>query len=143
MIKEIIVDGCSFRFDQMTTYKRANCNLDKKSLVVEMMLDKILSYNEYKQLYSMLLMEMGTDKDLYEFYREGTIVARNMFIDFCRREGFAECIRLDNPAFEVFINSLIVGVTIFNCYDSEQYKAMIRTMIISYFDEIKLFDEFD
>ncbi len=141
LFKEIIDDGCNYRYDQMKSYKNSNKDLDKKTLFVDMLLDKICSYNQYKKLYSMLLMEMGTDKDLYNFYKEGTIIAQNMFMEFCKKEGFDECLNLNNQEYEVFINSLIVGIDIFGFYNSEKYRDMIRTMITAYFEKIGLFNK--
>ncbi len=141
LYQEIVEDGCHYRYEKMMDYKKANENLDKKTLLVEMLLDKILSYNEYKKPYSKLLMEMGTDKDLFDFYQKNTKVARNMFIEFCKNEGFDEGVILNNEEYEVFVNSLIVGVDIFNVYDSEKYKDLIRTLITAYFEEIGLFDK--
>ncbi len=140
LIKEIIYDGISYRSEQMLTFKNTNKDLDRKSLFIEILLDKMLSYNEYKKLYSMLLVEMATDQDLLNYYKDSSKDARNMFIEFCKKEGFDEWVRLSNQEFEVFINSLIVGVDIFGFYDSEKYRDMIRTMITEYFEKIDLFN---
>ncbi len=140
LYKEIIDDGCTYRYDEMVSYNKANQHLDKKTLLVEMLLDKIISYNKYKKLYAMLLKEMGTDQDLSNYYKDGTIVAQNMFLKFCENEGFIECVKLNNKQFEAFINSIIVGVDMFDLYDSEAYRDMLRTMITAYFEKIALFN---
>ncbi len=141
LYKEIVEDGCKYRRDQMKEHKITNGNLDKKTLFIEMILDKILSFNEYKKPYSRMLMEMGTDENLFRFYKKNSKVAEDIFIDFCEDEGFEECICLNNKEYEAFINSLIVGVDIFELYDSESYRDFIRTIITAYFEKIDLFDK--
>ncbi len=141
LLKEIIDDGCQYRHEQMMSYLNSHKHLDKETLFVEMLLDKILSYNKYKKLYSMLLREMGTDRDLFNYYKEGSEIAQNMFVEFCKREGFGGGVKLVKPEYEAFINSLIVGVDMFNFYDSESYKSMMREIITAYFEKIDLFDK--
>ncbi len=141
LIKEIIDDGCSYRYDEMKRYKDAHKNLDKKTLFIEMIIDKIFSDNKYKRLYSMLLMEMGADKDLFNCYKDGSKVAQNMYTEFYKNEGFDNFVNLNDKEYEVFINSLIMGVEAFEFYDSENYRNMIRTMLTTYLENIGLFNE--
>ncbi len=136
LYKEIVEDGCNYRYQQMMEYKNANKHLDKKTLLVEMLLDKIVSYNIYKKSYSKMLTEMGTDKDLFDFYQSNATVARKMFAEFCKNEGFTKCLNLNSQEYEAFINSLIVGVDIFSLYDSEKYRDMLRIMLTAYFEKI-------
>ncbi len=140
LFKEIIDDGCIYRHNQMINYKNENSQLDKKTLLVEMLLDKIISYNKYKKLYSMLLMEMGKDEILLGYYQDGSKIAQQNFIEFCKNEGFEECVDLNSKEYEAFINSLILGVDLFNLYESENYKDILRTIITAYFEKIGLFN---
>ncbi len=127
------------RFEILKKYKEDVKGLDRKTFIIEALLDKMLDYNDYKKLFSILIIEMRDNKTLLDVYMKNMEEMTNFFIEFCNTEGFEEYIKVSNKEFGVFINSLILGTYTFNMYNDTSYRDMLRTMISSYFKDINLF----
>ncbi len=139
LFEEILKDAMEFRLEQVKTYKELD-NVDRKTVIVDALLDKLLDDTPYKKLFTALVMEMPNNKYLMNIYRQNIDIMYETFIDFCKKEGFEEYIKISNRDFGVFVNSIIIGVDIFDYYDNESYREMLKTMLMSYFDKVGLFD---
>lgn len=140
MFDDIMNDLVKFRYKKISEFRKNNSQMDRDSLILEVLLDKIIDYNNYKRLFSVLCNEIADDKKFYEVYKRNEIEMTESFRNFCIREGYEEYLKLINDEFSVFINSLVLGVDTFNMYENEKYKSFLRTLIGVYFDKIKLFD---
>ncbi len=139
LFEEILQDAAYHRFEQIKNYKKIS-DLDRQTVLVEALLDKLMDYNPYKKMFSTLITEMRTNEylmDIHLRYREFMV---DFFNDFFKREGFEEYIKVSNKEFGIFINSIILGVDIFGAYDNEEYRSLLKTIISSYFEKIGLFD---
>ncbi len=139
LFEEIVNDGMDSRFEKLKKYDEIKDKVDRKEFIIEALLDKMLDYNIYKKVFTSLMLEMNHNKDLLEFYQKYADDMRIEFIEFCKREGFDEYIKLSNDEFTIFINSIIIGTDIFDTYDDIKYREMLKTMISAYFDKIDLF----
>ncbi len=141
LFKDILNDGMAYRYAKIKEYKKNDDALNRKEMLVEALLDKLIDYNEYKPLFSNLMIEMGSNQALLELYKINSEEMIKYFIEFCKKEGFEEYIKVSNKEFGIFINSLIIGTEIFNAYDDKAYREMLKTIITAYFYQINLFEE--
>ncbi len=139
LFSDILNDATNYRYEELKSHKSKNNSLDRKSYIIEALLDKILVYHDYKKIFSILTIEMQHDKDLKKTYKDLTKKFTKQFISFCKSEGFEEYLKITNEEIGTFISSLIIGVDIFNKYDNKEYRAMLRKNISAYFEEINLF----
>ncbi len=140
LFKEILKDGNQYKYDQIDSFRERIKDLDKKEILVEGLLDKLLIYNDYKKLFCSLAIEMKDNQNLKNFYFGDLETMNEQLIEFCKKEGFPEYEKIINNEMALFINSIIVGVDVFDAYNNKEYRAMLKKMIMSYFDEISLVD---
>ncbi len=139
LFEEILNDAMDSRFEKLKKYDDIKDQVERKEFIVEALLDKMLDYNVYKKVFTSLMVEMNHNKDLLALQKKHAKDMRILFIEFCKREGLEEYIKLSNDEFTFFINSIIIGTDIFDTYDDIKYREMLKTMISAYFDKINLF----
>ncbi len=139
LFKEILQDGMDYRNNQVLKYKHDMIR-DRKSFMIEALLDKILDYNDYKKMVCALIAEASHNEDFMQLYMDTTAGYRDYFTAFCKQEGFEEYIKINNVEFGLFIVSLIVGNDIFNQCGNEKFRDMMRDIISAYFEKIGLFE---
>ncbi len=140
LFKEILQDGMQYKYKQLDAFRERVKNLDRKEILVEGLLDKLLIYNDYKKMFCSLISEMKDNENLKNFYFGDLETMNQQFKEFCKQEGFPEYEKIINDEMAIFINSIIIGVDTFNAYNNKEYRAMLKKMLMSYFNEIDLFD---
>ncbi len=135
LFKDILDDGMDYRFSELRRYKDAMKDADRDSFLVEALLDKLLDESPYKKLFISIILEGASDDELLKSHKLNMDILTNSFIEFCRREGFEEYIKISNREFGIFINSLILGVNVFGMSGDEGYRDVLRSVIRAYFKE--------
>ncbi len=138
LFKEILNDGMDYRANLVLKTKRELIE-DRKSFLIEALLDKILDYNDYKKLVCNAIIEGRRNSDFWDYYFEYSKAYSQYFIEFCEKEGFEEYITLSNEAFGYFMSSLIIGNDLLDQYGNENYRDLLRTILVAYFEKINLF----
>ncbi len=133
LLKDIMLDGFEYRNKKMLEQK--NGNEKDKNIVIETLIDKIFDCNKYKKIYCVLNTEMPNNEELKSIYKFVVDDIKNNFLEFCDKNGFEDYLKINTEEFLVFLNSLIVGVSIYEQYDNENYKDLIREMLVSYFEK--------
>ncbi len=141
LFKEILNDGMEYRWDKIRDSKLTAKGMDRKTFLVEILLDKILDYNDYKKLFVTLFIEMSTDQNFFNFYTEIIHELMPRFLAFCDEEGVGEYKSMVNDEFNVLISTLILGAEIFKQNDNEKYRDMLREVFTAYFEKKNLFRE--
>ncbi len=141
LFKEILQDANQYKYDQLDSFRTKTKDLGKKEVLVEGLLDKLLIYNDYKKLFCSLVVEMESNQELKDFYFGNLEAMNQQFVEFCKKEGFPEYERVINSEMALFINSIIIGVDMFDAYENKAYRALLEKMITSYFEAMNLVDE--
>lgn len=141
LFKEILVDGMALRYEKVRAFKSNAKDMDKKSIVIETLLEKILDYNDYKKLYATLMIEMSLDESFYQFYMDSFKGLLKEFLEFCEQEGFADYKKVVSDEFNALISSLILGTEIYRQHDNQKYRALLRELLTAYFDKLDVFKE--
>ncbi len=89
----------------------------------------------YKKLFVTTVTEIGDDEELRKIYTSNLKKFTDDFIEFCRREGFEEYIKISNEDFGIFVNSLILGVSLLGGQDRASYRALLKGVISAYFKD--------
>lgn len=139
LFQEILQDSLNFREGKMREYKQNHPHQDRKTILMQALMDKLLDSNDYKKLFVTLIMETRTNPSLYQIYMNFQKRARQQFIDFCKEEGYLEFIQITNDDTMVFMTSIIVGVEIFKYQDQASYRKLVYGMMEAYFDKIDFF----
>ncbi len=141
LFKEILEDALQYRKTVLTDYRDKNKGMPRKELIVELLLDKILDYNRYKKMFVKLITEMSNDIKIMQLYNSLDNDLTEDFMDFFKKEGFDEFIKISNEEFGVIIISLIMVTTMFGYHDNEKLRDMLRDMFTAYFERIGLFGD--
>ena len=128
---ELLKDGSEYRKNLVLEYMRENSQ-SRREKIIEILLDRILDKNPYKDLYTVFLIEMQTNKrfkELYEkIYEEGV----NDFAEFCRKEGLDEYKSVNNREFTFLMNCLYMGIYLFDDIDMEKLRYILKIMFDAY-----------
>ncbi len=143
LFKDISADAAELRYKELKDYNQKICSDDRESFLVEALLNKILDNNPYKKLFVGVVSDINSDAELLAMYKENLKIYTKDFIEFCRREGFEEYIKISTEDFGIFINSLVLGANILGACDKESYRELLRTMIRAYFKEMELLKKED
>ncbi len=138
LFKEILQDANQYKYQQIDSFREKVKHLDKKAILVEGLLDKLLIYNDYKKLFCSLVREMEDNQNLQDFYFANLEALNQQFVDFCKAEGFPEYEKLINNEMALFINSIVIGVELFDAYDNKAYRTLLKEIITAYFEKINL-----
>ena len=132
---ELLKDGNEYRKNLVVEYMRENSQ-SRNEKIVEMLLDKILDKNQYKDLYTVFLMEIQSNEKfkrlLKKIYDEGI----EDFIEFCKKEGLEEYVSISNYEFTLLMNSLYIGLYLFDDFEMSKLKEMLKTMFEAYLNNI-------
>ncbi len=139
LFRDILEDCVQYRCDNVRKIKHIATEMDRKTFLVEATLDKILDDSNYKKLFATLMIELHTDNSFYDFYKEIMKDVSAQFLDFCDEEDFVEFKSLINDEFNVFINTLILGVETFKQSGNVRYRDMLREILTAYFEKKNLF----
>ncbi len=127
------------RYKLIEDFKSKAKDMDRKTFIVEILLEKILDDNFYKKLFSRLMFELSDDKAFFELYKNNIDEMSADFLDYCDRAGFDEYKPLITDEFNTFISSLILGVELFDMNNNKAYRAMLKDIIVAYFNSKDIF----
>ncbi len=139
LFKEILDDTMQYRKNLILDYIAKHKDMQRRELVVELLLDKMLDYNHYKKMFVKLLTEMTNDEKLFKLYNELDENLMKDFIVFCKEEGLNEYIKIASDEFNLLITSIIMGATTFGYLGNDKLKDLLREIFFAYFDKIDLF----
>ncbi len=127
------------RKDIIKDYLANNKDMKREDFIINLLLEKILDKNDYSYLFVNLLIESKNNKSLSSYYTKIANYIEKDFIEFCKKENLTEYIQLTNSEFGVFVNSLILGSSIFDkMYDEDKFRKMLREILIYYFKYLKI-----
>ena len=102
--------------------------------LIDSLLDKILDVNPYKKLYTVFLIEMQNNENFKQLFEKVYDKGVDDFVKFCKKEGLEEYIDISNREFIFLMNSLYVGIYLFENTDREKLKEMLRIMFRAYLE---------
>lgn len=131
ILLELLRDGDEYRKDIVQKSMRENL-LSRRDKIVDILLERILDKNPYKDLYTVFLIEMqGNDKFkmLFEkIYDE----SHDNFVEFIKKEGLEEYNAISNREFTFLMNCLYMGIYLFDNVDRAKPKEMLKLMFEAY-----------
>lgn len=137
---DILEDGMKFRFERIKQFESEQGSLDRRSFIIELLLDKLLDYAVYKKLYTILVTEMRGNEYLMNIYEKSYRASRSSFIAFCQKEGFEEYIRMSSPEFELFMSSVIISADLFHLHENKKYRAFLKELLTAYLEKYNYFE---
>ena len=132
---ELLKDGNEYRKNLVVEYMRENSQ-SRNEKIVEMLLDKILDKNQYKDLYTVFLMEIQSNEKFKRLFKKIYDEAIEDFIEFCKKEGLEEYVSISNYEFTLLMNSLYIGLYLFDDFEMSKLKEMLKTMFEAYLNNI-------
>ena len=132
---ELLKDGNEYRKNLVVEYMRENSQ-SRNEKIVEMLLDKILDKNQYKDLYTVFLMEIQSNEKFKRLFKKIYDEGIEDFIEFCKKEGLEEYVAISNYEFTLLMNSLYIGLYLFHDFEMSKLKEMLKTMFEAYLNNI-------
>lgn len=132
---ELLKDGNEYRKNLVLEYMRENSQ-SRNEKIVEMLLDKILDKNQYKDLYTVFLMEIQSNEKFKRLFKKIYDEGIEDFIEFCKKEGLEEYVSISNYEFTLLMNSLYIGLYLFDDFEMSKLKEMLKTMFEAYLNNI-------
>lgn len=132
---ELLKDGNEYRKNIVVEYMRENSQ-SRNEKIVEMLLDKILDKNQYKDLYTVFLMEIQSNEKFKQLFKKIYDEGIEDFIEFCKKEGLEEYVSISNYEFTLLMNSLYIGLYLFDDFEMSKLKEMLKTMFEAYLNNI-------
>lgn len=132
---ELLKDGNEYRKNLVVEYMRENSQ-SRNEKIVEMLLDKILDKNQYKDLYTVFLMEIQSNEKFKRLFKKIYDEGIEDFIEFCKKEGLEEYVSISNYEFTLLMNSLYIGIYLFDDFEMSKLKEMLKTMFEAYLNNI-------
>ncbi len=139
LFREILEDTVEYRKAVMLDYRNTHSDMPRSELLLEMLLDKILDYNNYKKMFVKLVSEMPNNPKLMALYEELDNSMVEDFVKFCKEEGFEEYIQISTEEFGIIVGSLMMGATTFGYLNDERLRALLKDIFSAYFEKIGLF----
>ena len=128
---ELLKDGGEYRQNIVLKYMKGSFKSRDEKLI-DSLLDKVLDVNPYKKLYIVFLIEMQSNPAFKELFEKIYDKSLENFIKFCKEEGLDEYISISNKEFTFLLNSLYVGMYLFENIEKEKLKEMLRIMFGAY-----------
>ncbi len=128
---ELLKDGGEYRQNIVLKYMKGSFKSRDEKLI-DSLLDKVLDVNPYKKLYIVFLIEMQSNPTFKELFEKIYDKSLENFIKFCKEEGLNEYISISNKEFTFLLNSLYVGMYLFENIEKEKLKEMLRIMFGAY-----------
>ena len=132
---ELLKDGNEYRKNLVVEYMRENSQ-SRNEKIVEMLLDKILDKNQYKDLYTVFLMEIQSNEKFKRLFKKIYDEGIEDFIEFCKKEGLEEYVSISTYEFTLLMNSLYIGLYLFDDFEMSKLKEMLKTMFEAYLNNI-------
>lgn len=132
---ELLKDGNEYRKNLVVEYMKENSQ-SRNEKIVEMLLDKILDKNQYKDLYTVFLMEIQSNEKFKRLFKKIYDEGIEDFIEFCKKEGLEEYVSISNYEFTLLMNSLYIGLYLFDDFEMSKLKEMLKTMFEAYLNNI-------
>lgn len=132
---ELLKDGNEYRKNLVVEYMRENSQ-SRNEKIVEMLLDKILDKNQYKDLYTVFLMEIQSNEKFKRLFKKIYDEGIEDFIEFYKKEGLEEYVSISNYEFTLLMNSLYIGLYLFDDFEMSKLKEMLKTMFEAYLNNI-------
>ena len=130
---ELLEDGSEYRKNLVLEYMRENPKSRDEKLI-DSLLDKILDVNPYKKLYTVFLIEMQSNENFKKLFEKVYHRGVEDFTKFCEKEGLVEYISISNNEFTFLMNSLYIGMYLFENIDRNKLKEMLRIMFKAYLE---------
>ena len=130
---ELLEDGSEYRKNLVLEYMRENPKSRDEKLI-DSLLDKILDVNPYKKLYTVFLIEMQSNENFKKLFEKVYNRGVEDFTKFCEKEGLVEYISISNNEFIFLMNSLYIGMYLFENIDRNNLKEMLRIMFKAYLE---------
>ena len=128
---ELLKDGGEYRQNIVLEYMKGSFKSRDEKLI-DSLLDKVLDVNPYKKLYIVFLIEMQSNPAFKELFEKIYDKSLENFIKFCKEEGLNEYISISNKEFTFLLNSLYVGMYLFENIEKEKLKEKLRIMFGAY-----------
>ena len=132
---ELLKDGNEYRKNLVVEYMKENSQ-SRNEKIVEMLLDKILDKNQDKDLYTVFLMEIQSNEKFKRLFKKIYDEGIEDFIEFCKKEGLEEYVSISNYEFTLLMNSLYIGLYLFDDFEMSKLKEMLKTMFEAYLNNI-------
>ena len=132
---ELLKDGNEYRKNLVVEYMRENSQ-SRNEKIVEMLLDKKQNKNQYKDLYTVFLMEIQSNEKFKRLFKKIYDEGIEDFIEFCKKEGLEEYVAISNYEFTLLMNSLYIGLYLFDDFEMSKLKEMLKTMFEAYLNNI-------
>lgn len=130
---ELLQDGSEYRKNIVLEYMKESPKSRSEKLI-DSLLDKILDVNPYKKLYTVFLIEMQNNENFKQLFEKVYDKGVDDFVKFCKKERLEEYIDISNREFIFLMNSLYVGIYLFENTDREKLKEMLRIMFRAYLE---------
>ena len=135
---DIMIQGMEYRFGIVEESIKKYKQLSGEDLFVEVLIDKMLDYNEFKPIYAMFMMEIKREdkfKKLYERIQNDSI---DMLIDFAIENKWEHMTAFSDDFGAALVSSVILGVEILDSRETFlNNRKAFRAMIKAYMDYIK------
>ena len=128
---ELLKDGSSYRKKVVLEHMNGSVQ-DRGEKIIDILLDKILDKNQYKDLYTVFLIEMQTNDRFKEMYKKIYEEVVEDFARFCNKEGLYEYKATNNQEFIFLMNCLYMGIYLFDDIDMEKLRYMLKIMFNAY-----------
>lgn len=131
---ELLKDGSEYRKNLIVEYMRENPQ-SRKEKIMDVLLDKILDKNPYKDLYTVFLIEVKDNEKFKKMFENIYDESLKDFVEFCKKEGLREYITISNYEFTFLMNCLYMGIYLFDNVDMPRLKEMLRVMFEAYLNK--------
>lgn len=128
---ELLDDGNEYRKNIVVKYMRES-RKNRSEKLIDSLLDKILDVNPYKKLYTVFLIEMQNNENFKKLFAKLYDKGVEDFLEFCKAEGLDEYITINNREFIFLMNSLYVGMYLFEDINKEKLREMLTIMFKAY-----------
>ncbi len=136
MLHDLMVDAMDERFYDVGEFAKANPNLSKEDVFVEITILKILDKKDLKSLWAMLLIEAEKDERLREVRDRLLKESISEFLEHIEKIELGEMRCLVNEEIVAFINSMMVAIEVLSVRETfMNHKQMFRSFLKNYISE--------
>lgn len=143
ILRDLVLDSNKYRLKVSVATSKQYPTLSEKELFVELLIDKFIDYNEYKSLYSMLLVEKKNSQDFDKFYDNLIEESSQVFFKALGDKELRSQLNIDVRYFKLFssrdfvefYNTFIVGMEVLS--NRERFlenRSFLRGLFTAYID---------
>lgn len=127
---DLMIAGAEYRFNLAESTMYNTQGLSGENLMIEILLDKILDYNDFKAIYIMFLMEIENEpkfKELYERLKKDSI---EMLMDFADKYNLKGKEYFKDERIIALMNTIMLGTEVLGVREIfSENRSMFRNMI--------------